>query len=55
MTDTGALLALQIDGLIRSKVSSYPENYLHNIIKDGKSHVGRMLHYFPYENKEAGI
>lgn len=55
MTDTGALLALHIDEFIRSKVNTYPEKYLHNIIKNGKSHIGRMLHYFPYENKEAGI
>jgi len=48
MTDVGALLALHIDGYVRSKVNTYPENYLHKIIKTGKSHVGRMLHYFPF-------
>lgn len=53
MIDTGALLALQIDAYAHSKVNTYPKNYLHNIIKDGQSHVGRMLHYFPFDNKLA--
>ena len=51
MMDVGALLALQIDAYARSRVNTYPENYLHEIIKRGQSHVGRMLHYFPYESK----
>lgn len=51
MTDVGALLALQIDDYAQSRVSTYPTKSLHNIIKKGRSHVGRMLHYFPYENK----
>lgn len=49
--DVGALLALQIDGYARSRVNTYPEKYLHNIIKNGKSHIGRILHYFPFDNK----
>jgi len=48
MIDVGALLALQIDSYAQEKVSTYPSKYLHTIIKEGKSHVGRMLHYFPY-------
>lgn len=51
MMDVGALLALQIDAYARSRVSTYPEKYLHNIIKHGRSHIGRILHYFPFENK----
>ena len=54
MTETGALLALHIDELIHSKAHTYPQRHLHDIIVKGKSHVGRMLHYFPYENKEQG-
>lgn len=51
MIDVGALLALQIDAYAQERVSTYPSKYLHRIIKEGQSHVGRMLHYFPYENK----
>jgi hypothetical protein len=51
MMDTGALLALQIDAYAQSRVSTYPNNLLQRIIKEGKGHTGRMLHYFPFENK----
>ncbi len=51
MTSTGALLALQIDAYAQSRVSTYPSKMLHRIIKEGQSHTGRMLHYFPFENK----
>lgn len=49
--DVGAMLALQIDSYAQSRVSTYPNKYLHHIIKEGKSHIGRILHYFPYEAK----
>jgi len=48
MMDVGAMLALQIDSYAQSRVSTYPNKYLHHIIKEGKSHIGRILHYFPY-------
>jgi isopenicillin N synthase-like dioxygenase len=51
MIDTGALLALQIDAYAQERVSTYPNQYLHKIIKSGQSHTGRMLHYFPFEAK----
>lgn len=51
MTDTGALLALQIDAFAQSKISTYSDKRLHRIIKEGQSHTGRMLHYFPFESK----
>ena len=51
MMDVGALLALQIDGYVRTRLPSYPEKYLHNVIKNGQCHVGRMLHYYPFEDK----
>ena len=53
MMEVGAMLALQIDAFAQSKLPTYPHRYLHKIIKHGKSHIGRMLHYFPYENKGA--
>ena len=48
MMEVGAMLALQIDGFAKSKLPSYPNRSLHKIIKHGKSHIGRMLHYFPF-------
>ena len=51
MIEVGTLLALHVDDYARSKVSTYPEKHLHNIIKNSNSHFGRMLHYFPYEKK----
>jgi isopenicillin N synthase-like dioxygenase len=51
MTDTGALLALQIDAYAQERVSTYPSKMLHRIIREGQSHTGRILHYFPFENK----
>ena len=49
--DVGCMLALQIDAYARSQLKAYPDKHLHKIIKHGKSHIGRMLHYFPYDNK----
>ena len=51
MMNVGAMLALQIDAYARSKIKAYPNRLLHNTIKHGKSHIGRMLHYFPFENR----
>jgi len=51
MMDVGALLALQIDAYAQSRVSTYPTNYLNRIIKSGHCHIGRILHYFPYDSK----
>jgi hypothetical protein len=48
MMDVGAMLALQIDEYAQEQISTYPKHRLYNIIKNGKSHIGRMLHYFPY-------
>ena len=51
--DVGALLALQIDAFAKSQSPNYPEKNLHHTIKNGHCHIGRMLHYFPFENKGA--
>lgn len=48
MIDVGALLARQIDAYAHSQISTYPLDKLHNIITNGSSHVGRMLHYYPF-------
>jgi len=48
MIEVGALLALQIDSFAESRVSSYPHNYLNSIITTGRAHVGRILHYYPF-------
>ena len=39
---------MQIDNYIKSKLPSYPEKQLQNIIEEGKLHLGRMLHYYPF-------
>ena len=48
MMEVGAMLALQIDAYAHATVKTYPDRWLNKIIKHGKCHVGRMLHYFPY-------
>ena len=53
MMDVGAMLAVQIDAYAKSVCSSYPEHSLQDIIRQGHSHIGRMLHYFPFEDKGA--
>ena len=53
MMEVGAMLALQIDAYVGSKLQSYPHRHLHKTIRFGKSHIGRMLHYFPFEAKGA--
>jgi len=49
--EAGTLLAKQIDAYAHSKVPTYPKDKLYNIIKAGKNHIGRLLHYFPFEQK----
>lgn len=51
MMNTGILLAQQIDAFASSKMVNYEKNQLTRIITEGRKHVGRMLHYFPYDNK----
>ena len=43
----GALLATHIDAFIATKVRTYRPGTLHHMISTQKSHVGRLLHYFP--------
>ena len=51
MIDVGILLAQQIDSYVGETIPSYEKNQLTRIISSGKSHIGRMLHYFPYDDK----
>jgi hypothetical protein len=51
MIKTGAMLAQQIDAAAIKKVGGYQKDRLSKIIRDGRSHVGRMLHYFPFTEK----
>jgi hypothetical protein len=55
MMEVGALLALQIDAYAHGRNSNYPKTSLHEIITKGRSHVGRMLHYFPFESKGESV
>lgn len=31
----------------------YEKNHLTRLITEGKSHIGRMLHYFPFSQKKS--
>ena len=51
MINTGILLAHQIDAYAEKNVPNYKKNHLTKVISEGKGHIGRMLHYFPFDNK----
>ena len=51
MIKVGGLLARQIDSLAYKKVKNYEKDNLYRIITEGKNHLGRMLHYFPFDKK----
>lgn len=51
MMQTGLLLAQQIDAYAAKNIPSYEANHLARIITEGKHHTGRMLHYFPFEER----
>lgn len=48
MIKTGAMLAQQIDSAASKKVRGYQKDNLNRIITTGHSHIGRLLHYFPF-------
>ena len=48
MIKTGAMLAQQIDSAASKKVKGYQKDHLNRIITTGRSHIGRLLHYFPF-------
>jgi len=48
MIQTGGLLARQIDAAAKKAVKNYQKDHLTRIIQEGKQHVGRLLHYFPF-------
>lgn len=47
MIRVGILLSLHLDRFIEARHKNYIPGTLSNIIKSHKSHVGRLLHYFP--------
>jgi hypothetical protein len=51
MIKTGALLAQQIDAAVSKKVKGYQKDHLAGMIRNGSSHIGRLLHYFPFVEK----
>lgn len=53
MIQVGVMVAHQIDEIAHAKCPTYPKNKLHDIIKKGGAHVGRLLHYFPFDAKES--
>lgn len=51
MMNVGAMLAQQIDRYSSKNVPKYQKDHLNQIITQGKGHIGRILHYFPYDTK----
>ena len=51
MIKTGVLLGKQIDIAASKKVPDYEKDTLTRVIEEGQGHIGRMLHYFPFEEK----
>lgn len=51
MINTGVMLAKQIDTYASKNLKNYRKDHLTQIISQGRNHIGRMLHYFPYETK----
>lgn len=51
MIKTGGLLAQQIDSAAQKTVKNYEKDHLTRILHEGRQHVGRMLHYFPFSQK----
>ncbi len=48
---TGGLLARQIDSYANKAVKNYKQNHLERVIVEGRGHIGRILNYFPFEEK----
>lgn len=51
MIQVGTLLSQQIDSFSHKNISTYSKDNLNRIISTGNGHIGRILHYFPFENK----
>ena len=51
MMSVGTMLAKQIDTYSSRIVPQYQKDHLTKIISEGHSHIGRILHYFPYDSK----
>ena len=49
MIEVGSLLAKQIDAYASKNIKTYPKDNLHRIISTGTGHIGRALHYFPFQ------
>ena len=43
------MLAKQIDLYAAQNIENYQKDHLTRIISQGHGHIGRMLHYFPFE------
>lgn len=51
MINVGSLVAKQIDAVARKHNPTYEKDRLYKVIKHGNSHIGRLLHYFPFDIK----
>ena len=51
MIEVGILLAKHIVAYNEKKISSYEKGHLTRIIQNRQGHIGRILHYYPFEEK----
>jgi hypothetical protein len=58
MIHVGSLIARQIDSFVSNQIKTYPKSIMYfnldlleNIMSAGTGHIGRLLHYFPYDAK----
>lgn len=51
MIDAGSFLSRQIDNITKEKISSKAKLSMEELVTKGTCHVGRLLHYFPFEVK----
>lgn len=49
----GALLAKQVDALASKNVQDYQKDFLYKVVTQGRNHIGRILHYFPFEKSTS--
>lgn len=52
MISVGSLVAKQIDAYAHKVHPKYPKDKLYQVISKGSGHIGRLLHYFPFDKKE---
>lgn len=53
MVGVGALVARQIDAYVEKVLPAPMKISMSDLVTRGTTHVGRLLHYFPFEAKQS--